>query len=38
MAHEVEIVCYDGTNRTPRIMERYRIRRGDGRPPEPVEA
>ncbi len=25
MAHEVEIVCYDGTSRTPRIMERYPI-------------
>lgn len=25
MAHEVEIVCYDGSTRTPKIMERYPI-------------
>lgn len=24
MAHEAEIVCYDGTGRVPRVMERYR--------------
>jgi branched-chain amino acid transport system substrate-binding protein len=25
MAHEVEIVCYDGTSRIPKVIERYPI-------------
>lgn len=25
MAHEAEIVCYDGTSRTPKVVERYSI-------------
>ena len=29
MAHEAEIVCYDGTSRTPRLAARYEV------PPRP---